>query len=82
MNADLFARVRKACTSPFRCDRQVETLAYVQDPCCRRCRRRLANLRKTAAHRQRVRWETADARRDYWREYKRRRSTAHRTLNV
>jgi hypothetical protein len=66
-----FRRVRKPCTSPYGCTTRVQTLAYVAAPLCRACRRRLKNLRQTAAHQQHVRWETADQRRGYWRDYKR-----------
>jgi hypothetical protein len=64
---DLFARVRRPCTGPYGCGRRVQTLAYVQRPVCRACRRRLANLKQSAAHRTRRRWDTYDARADYWR---------------
>lgn len=50
MSAELFRKVRMVCTSPYRCQKLVITLAYMKKPICRGCRHRLANLKKQRYH--------------------------------
>lgn len=68
--SDLFRRVRRPCSSPYRCGRIVETHAKVEKPVCRKCRARLRNLKLQRYRAAEIRRETARQRRDYWRGYK------------
>lgn len=55
MSDDLFRRVRKPCSSWW-CRKRVQTQAYVREPRCRACRRRLKALRQQSEqnHRQAI----------------------------